>query len=77
MGRTGPAARQSRSKRLTATHDARFPAWSPNGRHIAYVRTNGSKGSLWIMRAANGGGQRLIATGVGKSQVSWRPRPRR
>ena len=33
--------RQRRPMRLTATRDAYFPVWSPDGRYIAYVRAPG------------------------------------
>ena len=79
---TAPARpkRHRRPLRLTATRDAYFPVWSPDGRSIAYVRAPGlqsTNGSLWTMRAPDGGGQRLIATGVVANRISWQPRPRR
>jgi Tol biopolymer transport system component len=79
---TAPARgeRQRRPMRLTATRDAFFPVWSPDGRYIAYVRApdfRSTKGSLWIMRAADGEGQRLVAAGVTADRISWQPRPRR
>ena len=72
--------RQRRPMRLTATRDAYFPVWSPDGRYIAYVRAPGipsTTGSLWTMRAADGRGQRRVATGVVANRISWQPRPRR
>jgi Tol biopolymer transport system component len=80
-------SRRPTATRLTATRDSFLPAWSPNGRQIAYVRVPNPRaftpvGSLWIMRANDGGGQRLVATGLdadislGPSQISWQPRPR-
>ena len=79
---TAPARpkRHRRPLRLTATRDAYFPVWSPDGRSIAYVRAPGlqsTNGSLWTMRAPDGGGQQLIATGVVANRISWQPRPRR
>jgi len=65
--------------RLTETRDAYFPVWSPNGRNIAYVRDPNAflgPGSLWIMRAADGRGQRLVATDAITDRISWQPRPR-
>ncbi len=56
---TAPARpkRHRRPLRLTATRDAYFPVWSPDGRSIAYVRAPGlqsTNGSLWTMRAPDG-----------------------
>lgn len=72
--------RHRRPRRLTETHDAFLPVWSPNGRYIAYVRdANAFLGpaSLWIMRASDGGGQRLVASRIITDRISWQPRPRR
>jgi Tol biopolymer transport system component len=71
---------------LTRTRDAFSPVWSPDGRYIAYVQApdyrrppdiSEPSGALWIMRAADGRGQRLVATGVLADRISWQPRPRR
>jgi Tol biopolymer transport system component len=70
--------RHRRPGRLTDTRDAFFPVWSPNGRYIAYVRDPNAflgPGSLWIMRANDGGGQQLLATGLLSERISWQPRP--
>jgi Tol biopolymer transport system component len=66
-------------RRLTFTRDAFFPVWAPNGRHIAYVRAPdlfSSKGSLWLMRARDGQGQRLVARRVVSERISWQSRSR-
>jgi Tol biopolymer transport system component len=68
-----------RPRRLTFRHDAFTPVWSPDGRYIAYIRARGDfspDGSLWIMRAADGGGQRMITAGVIGVRASWQPRQR-
>jgi Tol biopolymer transport system component len=65
-------------RRLTTTRDAYLPAWSPNGRYIAYVRDPNAfhgPGSLWIMRARDGGGQRLVVSRIVTDRISWQPRP--
>lgn len=72
--------RPHRPRRLTETRDAFFPVWSPNGRYIAYVRDPNAflgPGSLWIMRASDGGGQRLVGSGLITDKISWQPLPRR
>jgi Tol biopolymer transport system component len=74
------ATRPRRPRRLTETGDAFFPVWSPNGRYIAYVRDRNAflgPGSLWITRAADGGGQRLVASRIIDDRISWQPLPRR
>lgn len=70
-------------RRLTYTGDAFSPVWSPNGRYIAYLDIPDalgsifSSGSLRIMRATDGQGQRLVARHVLEGRFSWQPRPRR
>jgi Tol biopolymer transport system component len=67
-------------RRLTFTRDGFFPVWAPEGRHIAYVRAPdlfSSKGSLWLMHARDGRGQRLLARHVVSERISWQPLPRR
>ena len=71
--------RQRRPMRLTATRDAYFPVWSPDGGYIAYVRAPGipsTTGSLWTMRAGDGRGQQRVVTGVVANRISWQPLPR-
>ena len=47
---TAPARpkRHRRPLRLTATRDAYFPVWSPDGRSIAYVRAPGIAKHQWL-----------------------------
>jgi Tol biopolymer transport system component len=69
-----------RPRRLTFSRDAFTPVWSPNGRYIAFVRAPdlvSPNGSLWIMRAADGQQQRLVARRAVAGRISWQPRPRR
>lgn len=67
--------------RLTHTRNAIAPAWSPNGRAIAFIRTT-RKGRydphLAIMRA-NGDRQRRLAIDKVNpfDRISWQPRPQR
>jgi Tol biopolymer transport system component len=64
-------------KRLTFTKgdahtlgDDGFPAFSPDGRRIAFSSNRGGEGDLWIMNA-NGSGQRRLA-GI-KGRDDWMP----
>jgi dipeptidyl aminopeptidase/acylaminoacyl peptidase len=72
---------RGRPKHLTKSLDAYFPVWSPNGRRIAYVRAPNYPdefvGSLWTMRASDGGGKRLVASQIDPEGISWQPRARR
>jgi hypothetical protein len=72
---------RGRPRRLTKSLDASFPVWSPNDRKIAYVRASNDPdefvGSLWTMRASDGGGKRLVASRIDADAISWQPRPRR
>jgi TolB protein len=53
------------------------PAWSPDGRQIAYLRD----GSIWIMNAADGSGARRLTrranTGNSNGPPRWTPDGRR
>ena len=46
------------------------PAWSPDGRSIAFVRRRERTDDLWLM-AANGRNQRLLVRNA--SHPAWRP----
>jgi serine/threonine-protein kinase len=48
--------------RLSFNGAAERPAWSPDGRRVAYVRRIGSRTELWMVRADGGGrSERLLA----------------
>ena len=49
------------------------PKWSPNGKQIAFVRTDGEKSQVWILPM--GGGEAQVATKAeyGASQPRWSP----
>jgi TolB protein len=59
-------------------HDAADPAWSPDGRRIAYQSDPGGEYDLWVMNG-NGTGQHRILRDAGwdDEQPSWSPDGRR
>jgi TolB protein len=60
---------------LTHGIDARDPAWSPNGRRIAFTMFGpGTDVSIYTMRASDGGGLRRITTwGSQEFEPAWSP----
>ena len=53
----------------TKAHESRA-AWSPDGRHIAFLRTNGRPFDLWLI-SPTGGSERKLAESI--SRASWMP----
>jgi Tol biopolymer transport system component len=51
--------------------DDGYPAWSPDGRQIAFLRASGDRGMLYLISPL-GGGERKVAE-VGSGPVSWSP----
>ena len=68
--RTGSIHTITRSQALDES-----PAWSPNGRRIAFSRAPlaGSDDGLWLMRAHGGGERHLTYNRLGDSCASWSP----
>lgn len=59
--------------------DGEAPAWSPNGRQVAFRANNGTGGSqIWVANA-DGSAQTMVAgdlsENVGDDNPSWQPRP--
>jgi TolB protein len=52
--------------------DYGFPSWSPRGDLIAFIKEEGGRTYLGIMRP-DGGAERLLAQGVALSPPSWSP----
>jgi len=63
----------SRTRRLTAKGSINLvPAWSPDGRKIAFLR--GSVGrTLWIMNPDGGGQRKLAAQVEPQTELVWKP----
>ncbi len=62
-------------QRLTDSPDPeRYPAWSPDGERIAYVRQVDGRAAIFVMRADGTGQTRLTADDGGKSSMpTWSP----
>lgn len=63
-------------RRLTTTLDAAEPAWSPDGRQIAFVRIawrNEYRSKVWLMNADGSGRRRLDGLGDRVHAPAWSP----
>ena len=62
-------------RRLTYGGTGDFPAWSPDGRRIAYSAPDARKGeAIWIMNADGSGARTLTHPGTGSDQhAAWSP----
>jgi Tol biopolymer transport system component len=60
-------------RRLAA--DASGPAWSPDGRKVAY--TSFSRGGVWVMNADGAGKRRVTPAPGGVNWITWSPDGRR
>ncbi len=57
--------------RLThAPDDELLPAWSPDGRHIAFLRKEGARQSVYLVPALGGTERRICEAGTG---LAWSP----
>jgi serine/threonine-protein kinase len=67
---------RDRMTRLTFSgHNSRFPAWSPDGKHIAFAAATGEVG--WVRADGAGGEQRLLQTAGMSLPFSFSPDGRR
>ena len=55
-------------------HDVSQPAWSPDGRTLAFVAPDTAHhGQVWLMPMGGGDARQLTASPTGVSHYSWRP----
>lgn len=52
--------------------DGDAPTWSPDGRRILFFREYGAHSGVWVIRV-DGGGERRLAEGEGRSEPDWSP----
>jgi Tol biopolymer transport system component len=75
LGRAQPG---SKPRRLLPGRTSMFPAWSPAGGRVAYVRAPGgvvTTGSLYLLRMSDRHTRPLIAN-VSADRIAWQPLPR-
>jgi TolB protein len=49
------------------------PAWSPDGKMIAFIRSGDGPGDLWVMKAGGNDAHRLTNSQNGECSPSWSP----
>lgn len=49
------------------------PAWSPDGRHIAYLRRDTGPTQLWVVASDGSGGRQVTHTSVDVDAFAWTP----
>lgn len=59
--------------RLTHVRDARLPAWSPDGTHIAYTRQDGDSSQIYVMNADGSAAVALTSGSAFNVRPAWSP----
>jgi Tol biopolymer transport system component len=67
---------QDAFKQISSGGKSRQPAWSPDGRQISFVKSNGGSSDLWIMNADGNTAHAITQNGGGGGKVSnWAFQP--
>jgi Tol biopolymer transport system component len=69
------AANGSQPRRITPDRwEAQYPAWSPNGREIAFTRVTRPNGfDIWVVRADGGDLRQLTDSPESDNYAAWSP----
>src|SRR5438105_1900648 len=46
-------------------------SWSPDGKLIAYISTQGGQSEIWVVSSAGGASKRITSNGAQKKQPRW------
>lgn len=55
----------------------RYPAWSPDGKHIAYVSDQSGREEVWVVPASGGAAQKVTDLDTLKLEIRWSPDSKR
>jgi TolB protein len=67
---------QDAFKQLSSGGKSRQPAWSPDGRLVAFVKNNGSSSDLWVMNGDGSGAHAITQNGGGGGKLTnWAFQP--
>jgi dipeptidyl aminopeptidase/acylaminoacyl peptidase len=64
---------QGREERLTQTGSASAPAWSPDGRYLAFLSDRTDKTQVWALPSTGGEAFRLTEVKQGVNGFAWAP----
>lgn len=60
-------------RRLTSTGNNSTPAWSPNGKLIAFTSSRAGSMDIWVMTATGGNLRRVTTSGTTEVSPTWSP----
>lgn len=67
------AANGSSPRRLTTSNDNSGPAWSPNGKLIAFASSRAGSWDVWVMNADGSGLRRITTAASNEKDPTWSP----